>query len=73
MRQIVDDALFSAIEITWIHDDEVRDKVAHLLRTSGMEVVYLAGIPMQLRKVNLSSVSEETRRRAVAEIRPLID
>lgn len=73
MRQIVDDALFSAIEITWIHDDEVRDKVAHLLRTSGMEVVYLAGIPMQLRKVNLSSVSEETRRRAVAEIKPLID
>lgn len=73
VRKIVEDPFFSAIEVTWIRDDEVRDGVASLLRTGDMDVVYLAGVPILLQGLNLSSLHEESRRRAVAALKPLID
>ncbi len=73
VRKIVEDPFFGAIEVTWIRDDQERDKVASLLRTGDMEVVYLAGVPILLEGLNLSSPHEESRREAVAAIKPMID
>lgn len=73
VRKIVEDPFFSAIEVTWIRHAEVRDRVASLLRTGDMDVVYLAGVPILLQRLDLSSLHEESRREAVAALKPLID
>jgi len=73
VRKIAEDPLFGAIEITWMRDSELRDEVAFLLNTAGMDVVYLAGLPMQLERLDLGSLHEESRCMAVAALKPLID
>ena len=73
VRKIVEDPFFSAIEVTWIRDAKVRDRVASLLRTGDMDVVYLASVPILLQRLDLGSVYEESRREAVSALKPLID
>lgn len=45
-RTIIEDHFFGAIEITWVKDRNEREKLAGLLESSHMDVVFLAGIPV---------------------------
>jgi len=72
-RQIIEDDFFGAIEITWVKDRNEREKLANLLKSSHMDVVFLAGIPILVEKINLSSIDEVERLEAVRKVKKWID
>lgn len=72
-RKIIEEDFFGAIEITWVKDRNERKKLAELLKSSHMDVVFLAGIPILVEKINLSSIDEVERLEAVGKVKKWID
>lgn len=73
MEKILSNDFFSAIEITRIKDDKVREEVKKMLRSSHMVSAYGAQPVLLSNKLNLNSFVEEDRRKAVDEIKKCID
>ncbi|MCS7120411.1 MAG: TIM barrel protein [Nitrososphaerota archaeon] len=73
LSKIVADDSFGAIEVSWIKDIEIRTKVASILDSAYMDVVYCAGPPILMQKLDLNSFDEKTRMKAIEGVKSLVD
>ena len=73
VSKIVSDSFFGAIEVSWIKSDDVRKKVADLLESSFVDVVYCGGPPILIQKLDMNSLNENVRSNAVKEVKKLVD
>jgi len=71
-RTIVQDDFFDAIEVSWVKDPSVRRSLSSLLRSSGIHVVFCAGGNIIRQGVDLNSLEQATRRRAIEFTRDLV-
>jgi len=69
LQKIAEDDFFTAVEVSWIKDEKVRNKVKKLLEVSHLTVVYGAQPRLLVNNLNLNSFDEEERKRAVEEIK----
>jgi len=73
VKKIACDEYFSAIEVTWIKDPEVRQAVKKMVETSHMTLGY-GGQPRTLTTgTNINDLDEDGRKRAVALLKEGID
>ncbi len=73
VTKIAEDDFFTEIEVTWMKDPEVRRKVRDALKIGHLTVGYGAQPPLLIRKLDLNSLDEEERKRAVAQVKACID
>lgn len=71
--KIAADESFGAIEVSWIKDPETRSKVANLLETAFMDVVYCGGPPILIQKLDMNSLDENARSTSVKNVKKLVD
>ncbi len=73
VRAIALDDYFDAVELTWIKDDQVRTNVKSMLEVAGMDVAF-GGQPILLsQKMNINSLDEGERRKAIDAMKAGID
>jgi sugar phosphate isomerase/epimerase len=73
LEKILQDDFFTAVEITHIKDDQVRDQVKKMLETSHVISSYVTHPMLLSNKLDINSLSEEERKKAVAVIKNGID
>jgi sugar phosphate isomerase/epimerase len=73
LQKIAEDDFFTAVEVSWIKDDKVRDKAKKLLEMSHLTVAYGAQPRLLVNNLNLNSFNEEERKMAVREIKAGVD
>jgi sugar phosphate isomerase/epimerase len=73
LTEIVEDAFFTAVEVTRIKDPQVRKDAAKLLAQSGMRVAFGAQPALLTQKLSLCTLDEAARRTAVDQIKECID
>jgi sugar phosphate isomerase/epimerase len=73
IERVLADEFFSAIEITWIEDELVKQQVADLLRQAGMRVVFAGGPPYAMQQIHLSALDEGQRRESLEKAKRLVD
>jgi sugar phosphate isomerase/epimerase len=73
LEKILANDFFTAVEITRIKDDMVREQVRRMLESSHMVSAYGAQPVLLSNKLNINSLVEEDRIRAVDEIKKCID
>lgn len=73
IRKICVDDYFNAIEITWIKDVEVRQKVKKILNSSHMIVAYGAQPRLLTTGFNINDIDEEGRMKAFETLKEGID
>lgn len=69
MIKIAEDDFFSVVEMGMVKDPVERDQVAKLLKTTHLEVAYATQPLILTNKLNLNSLDEKTRRRAVDKVK----
>ena len=73
LAKILSNDFFTAVELTRVKDEKVREEVKMMLRSSHVVSAYGAQ-PVQLSaKLNLNSLVEEERRKAIDEIKKCVD
>ncbi|MEW9094256.1 MAG: sugar phosphate isomerase/epimerase family protein [Clostridiaceae bacterium] len=73
LRKVAVDDYFNAIEITWIKDDETREKAKKILEQSHMTIAY-GGQPRLLTTgLNINSIDEDERLKALNSLKEGID
>lgn len=73
LKKVAIDNYFNAIEITWIKDDETREKAKKILEQSHMTVAY-GGQPRLLTTgLNINAIDEEERLNALNSLKEGID
>lgn len=73
IKRIAADDYFTAIEVAWIKDQEVRRKVAKLLQSAKMKVVYVGHPRLFSAGLNINHLDEEMRQKAVCALKEGID
>ncbi|NJD02821.1 MAG: TIM barrel protein [Ruminiclostridium sp.] len=73
VRKIAIDDFFNAIEITWIKDVTIREKVRKILSDSHMTVAYGAQPRLLTERLNINDLDEKSRMKAVASLKDGID
>ena len=73
ITRIAEDDFFTAIEITWIKDPEVRAQAKAVLATSGLAVGYGAQPAVLLTPLNPNSLDEDERKQAVGVLKGQVD
>ncbi len=73
IKKVALDEYFTAIEITTIKDNEVRQKVKQMLETSHMTVTYGAQPRLLTTGLNINDLNEEGRQKALANLKEGID
>jgi len=73
LEKILTNDFFSAVEITRIKDDKVREQAKKMLESSHMVSAYGAQPVLLSNKMDLNSLIEEERKKAVDEIKKCID
>ena len=73
LQKIAEDDFFTAVEVSWIKDAEVREKVKKLLEVSHLTVAYGAQPRLLIKKLDLNSLDEAERRKAVNEVKAGVD
>ena len=73
ITKIAEDDFFTAIEITWIKDPEVRKKAKEVLITSGLAVGYGAQPAVLTTPLNPNSLDEDERKTAVEVLKGQVD
>ncbi|GMV35817.1 MAG: hypothetical protein AMXMBFR61_03250 [Fimbriimonadales bacterium] len=68
VTRIAEDPFFTAVEITWIRDDTVRDQVRRVLRDAGCAYTYGAQPPLLSQKLDLNHPEPAERNRAIAQV-----
>jgi len=69
LQKIAEDDFFTAVEVSWIKDEKVRNKAKKLLEVSHLTVAYGAQPRLLVNNLNLNSFDEEERKKAVEEIK----
>jgi len=73
IERVLADEFFSAIEITWIEDEQVKQQVANSLSQAGMRVVFAGGPPYAMQRIHLSALDEGERRESLVKAKRLVD
>ncbi len=73
IKKIAADDYFSAIEISWIKDPEVRKQAKQILASSHMTVAYGAQPRLLTTGLNINDTNEEGRLKALATLKEGID
>jgi sugar phosphate isomerase/epimerase len=73
LEKILANDFFTAVEITRIKDDKVREVVKGMLKSSHMVAAYGAQPVLLSKKLDLNSLNEGDRRSAIDEIKKCID
>jgi sugar phosphate isomerase/epimerase len=73
LQKIAEDDFFTAVEVSWIKDEKVRDKAKKLLEMSHLTVAYGAQPRLLINNLNLNSFNEKERKRAVREVKAGVD
>lgn len=73
LQKIAEDDFFTAVEVSWIKDEKVRNKAKKLLEVSHLTVVYGAQPRLLVNNLNLNSFDEEERKKAVREVKAGVD
>ncbi len=73
LQKIAEDDFFTAVEISWINDTQVRQKAKKLLEVSHLTVAYGAQPRLLVKKLDLNSLDEAERRKAVNEVKAGVD
>jgi len=73
LQKIAEDDFFTAVEISHIKDEKIRNKAKNLLKMSHLTVVYAAQSRLLNRKLDLNSFDEGERKKAVSEAKAGID
>jgi len=71
--KIAADEFFGAFEVSWIKDPDTLGKVAKLLETTSMDIVYCGGPPILIQKLDMNSLDEAVRSAAVEGAKKLVD
>jgi len=69
LQKIAEDDFFTAVEVSWIKDEKVRNKAKKLLEVSHLTVAYGAQPRLLINNLNLNSFDQEERKKAVEEIK----
>lgn len=73
IKKIAVDDYFNAIEISWIKEPEVRNRVKRILASSHMTVAYGAQPRLLTAGLNINDTNEEGRLKAIAALKEGID
>jgi len=73
LQKIAEDDFFTAVEVSWIKDAEVREKAKKLLEVSHLTVAYGAQPRLLVKKLNLNSFDEAERKEAIDEVKAGVD
>ncbi|SHE74665.1 Sugar phosphate isomerase/epimerase [Caldanaerobius fijiensis DSM 17918] len=73
LQKIMEDEFFNAVEISWVKDDSVRDKVKNRLEAAHMAVAYGAQPRLLTTGLDLNSFDEDIRQKAVETIKEGVD
>ena len=73
LHKIAEDDFFTAVEVSWIKDEKVRNKAKKLLEVSHLTVAYGAQPRLLINNLNLNSFNEEERKMAVRGIKAGVD
>jgi sugar phosphate isomerase/epimerase len=73
LEKILRDDFFTAVEITHIKDDSVREQVKKMLETSHVVSSYVTHPMLLANKLNINSLIEEERKKAVAVVKTGIE
>ena len=73
VSRIAEDPFFGAIEIGWIMDPQVRKAVKAIVDSAHLQVGHAAQSALLIQKLNLNSLDEQERMRAVEQLMRSID
>ena len=73
LSKLLNDPFFSAIEVTWIKNDELRRKVRNLLKISGLKVLFNGAPAIRGMGINLCTLDAEQRQTSVENFKKVID
>ena len=73
LEMILQDDFFTAVEITHIKDDKVREQVKKMLETSHVIASYVTHPMLLSNKLDINSLDEEHRKKAVAVVKQGIE
>ena len=73
LQKIAEDDFFTAVEVTWIKDAKVREEVKKLLEVSHLTVAYVSQPRLLTKNLNLNSLDETQRQKAVDEVKVGVD
>jgi len=73
LQKIAEDDFFTAVEVSWIKSDEIREKAKKMLKESHLTVTYGAQPRLLIKKLDLNSFDEKQREGAVAEVKAGVD
>lgn len=73
LQKIAEDDFYTAVEVTWMKDPEVRKKAKDLLEASRLAVAYGAQPRLLINKLDINSFNEEERQRAIEQVKEGID
>ena len=68
IKKIAEDPFFGAVEITWIKNENVRQEVREIIEASHIKTAYAAQPVLLLQKLDLNSLIEEERQKAVEQM-----
>jgi len=73
LQKIAEDDFFTAVEVSWIKDEKIRDRAKKILKMSHLTVAYGAQPRLLINNLNLNSFDEKERKRAVREVKAGVD
>jgi sugar phosphate isomerase/epimerase len=73
VQKIAEDPFFTAIEVTWMKDPEVRKQVRKIVEISGMTLGYGAQPAVLITPLNPNSLDEAERQEAVRVLKEQVD
>ena len=73
LQKIAEDDFFTAVEVSWMNDAQVRQKAKKLLEVSHLTVAYGAQPRLLVKKLDLNSLDKAERREAVNEVKDAVD
>ena len=73
VEKIATDDFFTAIELTWVNDEDEKEKVKKVLETSGLAVGFAAQPPVLTIPLNPNSLDEAEREKAVKVLKEQIN
>jgi sugar phosphate isomerase/epimerase len=73
LSALLHDPFFSAIEVSWIKNDDLRREVRDILQMSGMEILFNGAPAIRGMGINLCALDSELRKASVENFKKIID
>jgi len=73
LQKILEDDYFTAVEVTWIQDPQVRAAAAKMLKLAHVEVVFAGQPPLLTQGLDLNAADNKDRQKAIDQTKVSID